>query len=46
MNYTTAVIRETLRKWPVVSIAIPRIPIKDVNIGGYKIPKGTNVYCA
>ena len=33
MHYTTAVIKETMRMWPVVSTLIPRVAIKDTYLG-------------
>jgi len=33
MHYTTAVIKETMRMWPVVSALIPRVAIKDTYVG-------------
>ena len=34
MDYTTAFIKETLRMYPPVASAIPRIPRKKTKIGG------------
>ncbi len=45
LEYTTAVIKETLRRWPVVATAIPRVALKDLNIGGYSVPKDTRIMC-
>jgi len=41
LPYLSAVIREVHRVRPTVVIPIVRPPIKDIELGGYKIPKGT-----
>ena len=33
MSYTTAVIKETMRMWPVVASLIHRVAIKDTYLG-------------
>lgn len=33
MTYTTAVIKETLRMWPVVAFSAPRLTQKEIKIG-------------
>jgi len=41
-RYVTAVITESLRLWPPVT-GVPRTLTEDAELGGIKIPKGTNV---
>jgi enediyne biosynthesis protein E7 len=40
--YTKKVIQETLRHYPPLFI-LPRMPIEDDEIGGYRVPAGTSV---
>lgn len=40
LDYTNCVLKETLRKWPVVS-ELYRIASEELLINGYKIPKDT-----
>ncbi|XP_063169251.1 cytochrome P450 2J6-like [Candoia aspera] len=44
LPYTNAVIHEIQRISNVVPLGIPHAPIKDVQLFGYKIPKGTAVF--
>lgn len=41
LPYLTAVCHETLRIYPIVPGATPRIASHPIEIGGYKLPKGT-----
>ena len=41
LPYLTAVCQESLRIYPIVSNAVPRVAVKPIEIAGYKIPKGT-----
>ncbi|XP_072263162.1 cytochrome P450 2J6-like [Pyxicephalus adspersus] len=43
MPYTLAVLQETQRFASVVSLGVTHAPIKDVQLNGYTIPKGTVV---
>ena len=43
LSYTRAVILESLRYYPPVWI-LPRSPLRDDVIGGYRIPAGSSVY--
>ncbi|WIA16755.1 hypothetical protein OEZ85_013407 [Tetradesmus obliquus] len=42
MRYADAVVRETLRRDPVVG-AVIRVATRDFELGGYGVPAGTNV---
>jgi len=39
MPYTKAVIYETMRCVNFVPLSVPRVATKDIEIGGYLIPK-------
>ncbi len=41
LPYLTAVCQETLRIYPIVPSATPRIASSPIEVGGYKLPKGT-----
>ncbi|MEM7714758.1 MAG: cytochrome P450 [Cyanobacteria bacterium P01_A01_bin.68] len=41
LPYLTAVCQETLRIYPIVPSATPRIASSEIEIGGYKLPEGT-----
>ncbi|GAU92107.1 hypothetical protein RvY_04232 [Ramazzottius varieornatus] len=41
--YTEAVILETLRVYPLIPFAVPHQATEDTMLGGYVIPKGTQV---
>uniref|UniRef100_H2XMC8 Uncharacterized protein n=1 Tax=Ciona intestinalis TaxID=7719 RepID=H2XMC8_CIOIN len=43
MPYTCAVVHELFRFRTVVPLSLPRMNVADVTVGGYRIPKGTNV---
>ena len=41
MHYTQAVIHETLRRYTILPLSLPRILKEDVILEGYNLPKGT-----
>ena len=43
LNYLDQVISETLRLFPPVVLMVTREAANDTEIGGYKIPAGTNI---
>ena len=43
MNYTNAVLLESMRMSSIVILALPHFALSDVSIGPYIIPKGTTV---
>ena len=44
MPYMEAAVMELLRYLSHVPFAVPHMTMKDVEIGGYTLPKGTQVY--
>jgi cytochrome P450 len=47
LAYTTSTIREAMRIWPVIGLAMYReVPAKGLNVNGYQIPPGTTVGCS
>ncbi|EFA79207.1 cytochrome P450 family protein [Heterostelium album PN500] len=45
-TYLNAVLKETLRIRTAAPLALPRSAVEDIEIGGYTIPKGTQVLMA
>lgn len=43
MQYTLAVLKETLRKYSIVPVVSRELSIDDEELSGYSIPKGTMV---
>ena len=43
MTFADAVVKETMRLWPIVPGSTRRVT-KTFELGGYRIPKGWNVY--
>ncbi|KAH7014275.1 cytochrome P450 [Microdochium trichocladiopsis] len=44
LEYTTATIKESMRHWPVVGLAMYReVPARGLTLEGYNIPPGTTV---
>ncbi|XP_057455063.1 dimethylnonatriene synthase-like [Lotus japonicus] len=43
LPYIDAIAKETMRLHPVAPMLVPRLAREDCNIGGYDIPKGTQV---
>lgn len=47
LEYTTATIKESMRHWPVVGLAMYReVPARGLTLNGYHIPPGTTVGCS
>ncbi len=44
LTYTTMVIKETLRLYPQAYVLFARVAAEDVEVGGYHIPKGSQLY--
>ena len=43
MTYTEAVLHETLRRIPILPLSLPHYTTRDTEVGGYFIPKDTEV---
>ena len=44
LPFTEMIIKETLRMYPPTWTLVPRCPTQDVELGGYRIPRGTWVF--
>jgi len=44
LSYTQMVVKETLRLYPQAYVLFARVAIEDVDIGGYHIPRGSQLY--
>ncbi|CAI0426545.1 unnamed protein product, partial [Linum tenue] len=42
--YVQAIVKETLRLYPAAPVGVPHEAIRDCNVGGYHVPKGTHVF--
>ncbi|KAI9183704.1 hypothetical protein H9P43_004622 [Blastocladiella emersonii ATCC 22665] len=43
LPYTRAIVKEVLRAIPVGPLGLPRMTTEDTEVGGYAVPKGTQV---
>ncbi|KAI4366402.1 hypothetical protein MLD38_022283 [Melastoma candidum] len=41
--YLQAVTKETLRLYPAAPVSVPRLSTRDITIGGYHVPAGTQI---
>lgn len=44
LTYLHQVVRETLRLYPAVWTLFIRVPVQEIELGGYRIPQGTFLY--
>lgn len=44
LAYTTMVVKETLRLYPQAYVLFARVAAEDVEVGGYRIPQGSQLY--
>ncbi|XP_044464643.1 trimethyltridecatetraene synthase-like [Mangifera indica] len=44
LPYIDAIMKETMRKHPVVVLLVPHLALEDCNVAGYHIRKGTRVF--
>lgn len=44
LPYIDAIMKETMRKHPVVVFLVPHLALEDCKVAGYDIPKGTRVF--
>jgi cytochrome P450 len=44
LSFTEMIIKETLRMYPPTWTLVPRCPTQEVELGGYRIPRGTWVF--
>src|SRR5262245_14903627 len=44
LAYTHMVVKETLRLYPQAYVLFARVAAEDVELGGYQIPKGSQIY--
>ncbi|OVA10800.1 Cytochrome P450 [Macleaya cordata] len=43
LTYLQAIVKETLRLYPVLSLSAPRLAMEDCTIAGFYVPKGTEL---
>ncbi|CAN1169143.1 Dimethylnonatriene synthase [Linum perenne] len=44
LPYINSIVKETMRIHPVAPLLVPRMAREDVDIGGYKVTKGTRIF--